>query len=130
MVAEERSNFWQRVGRFALSSRFFIMCMGAALQSHARMFMVPGMGHSTAGSGPHSFATLSALDSWVSDNVVPDALVAVNKAGRGMPLCKFPEQAKYVGGPVNSASSWACPEDDRRPLQIGPDGALAGAADR
>jgi tannase/feruloyl esterase len=102
----------------------------AALQSQARLFMVPGMGHCTAGSGPNSFATLVALDSWVSDNVAPDALVAVNTAGRSMPLCKFPEEAKYVGGPVDSASSWVCPEDDRRLLQIGPDGALAGAAGR
>ena len=88
--------------------------------------MVPGMGHCTAGSGPNSFATLSALDSWVSDKVAPDALVAVNAAGRSMPLCKFPEEAKYISGPVDSASSWVCPEDDRRLLQIGPDGALAG----
>ena len=71
----------------------------AALQSHARLFMVPGMGHCTAGSGPNSFATLSALDSWVSDKVAPDALVAVNAAGRSMPLCKFPEEAKYLAVP-------------------------------
>ncbi len=101
----------------------------AALQSNARLFMVPGMGHCAAGSGPNSFATLSALDSWVSDNAAPDAIVAVNTTtGRSMPLCKFPEEARHVGGPVDLASSWICPADDRRLLQIGPDGALAGAA--
>ena len=44
-----------------------------------------------------------------------------------MPLCKFPEEAKYVGGPIDAASSWVCPATDRRLLEIGPDGALAGA---
>jgi tannase/feruloyl esterase len=101
----------------------------AALQSTARLFMVPGMGHCGAGSGPNSFATLSTLDSWVSDNVAPDGIVAANSmTGRSMPLCKFPEEAEYLGGPVNLAASWVCPADDRRLLQSGPDGALAGAA--
>ena len=98
-----------------------------ALQSRARLFMVPGMGHCAAGSGPNSFPTLSALDSWVSEDVAPEALVAVSTSGRSMPLCKFPEEAKHIGGPVDVASSWVCPEDDRRLLQIGPDGVLAGA---
>jgi feruloyl esterase len=91
--------------------------------------MVPGMGHCAAGSGPNSFATLSALDAWVSDDAAPEAIVATNTAtGRSMPLCQFPEEAKYAGGPVQAASSWLCSADDRRLLRIGPDGALAGAA--
>ena len=73
--------------------------------------------------------SLSALDSWVSGNAAPDGIVAVNTTtGRSMPLCKFPEEAKYVGGPLDLANSWICPADDRRLLQIGPDGALGGAA--
>jgi hypothetical protein len=65
----------------------------------------------------------------VSEDTAPDAIVAVNTTtGRSMPLCQFPEEAAYVGGPLNVASSWACPSNDRRLLQIGPDGALAGAA--
>jgi feruloyl esterase len=101
----------------------------AALQAHARLFMVPGMGHCAAGSGPNSFATLPALDAWVSDGAAPEAIVATNTAtGRSMPLCQFPEEAKYAGGPVQAASSWICSTDDRRLLRIGPDGALAGAA--
>jgi len=99
-----------------------------ALQSRARLFMIPGMGHCSAGSGPNSFATLSALDSWVSHDVAPEALVAVNKSGRSMPLCKFPEEATYIGGVVDSAGSWVCADDDQRLLRIGVDGALAGAA--
>ena len=91
--------------------------------------MVPGMGHCQGGSGPNSFDTLTALDQWVTDGVAPEALRAVNATtGRTMPLCKFPEEAKYVGGPVDAAGSWVCPATDRRLLETGPDGALAGAA--
>lgn len=101
----------------------------AALQSQARLFMVPGMGHCGAGSGPNRFATLPALDSWVSDNVAPNSIVATNATTkRSMPLCKFPEEARYLGGPSNSADSWVCPAGDRRLLQSGPDGTLAGDA--
>jgi len=101
----------------------------ASLQDHARLFMVPGMGHCQGGSGPNSFDTLTALDQWVTDGVAPEALRAVNATtGRTMPLCKFPEEAKYVGGPVDAAGSWVCPATDRRLLETGPDGALAGAA--
>ncbi len=34
----------------------------ARLQEHARLFMVPGMGHCSGGGGPNSFDTLTALD--------------------------------------------------------------------
>jgi feruloyl esterase len=98
------------------------------LQSHARLFMVPGMGHCGGGSGPHSFATLTALDAWVTNGVAPDAIRATaTGGGRTMPLCKFPEEARRLGGPVDAARSWTCRADDRRLLEIGPDGALAGA---
>ncbi len=54
--------------------------------------------------------------------------MAVNAvSGRTMKLCKFPEEARYAGGPVDAASSWACRSDDRRLLEIGPDGAIPGA---
>jgi feruloyl esterase len=100
------------------------------LQEGARLFMVPGMGHCKGGPGPNSFDTLTALDDWVTKGVAPEAIVATNTdSGRAMPLCKFPEEARYVGGPVNVASSWICDPSDRRLLEIGYDGALA-AADR
>ncbi len=99
-----------------------------ALQNQARLFMVPGMGHCSGGSGPNSFATLKALDDWVSNGIAPEAIVASNSGGgRTMPLCKFPEEARYRSGPLDSAGSWACRPEDRRLLEIGPDGALAGA---
>ena len=44
-----------------------------------------------------------------------------------MPLCKFPEEASYVGsGDVNQAVHWTCHAHDKRLLQVGLDGILAG----
>ena len=44
-----------------------------------------------------------------------------------MPLCKFPEQARYKGsGDPNSVSSWSCPQDDKSLLAVGPNGVQAG----
>lgn len=101
-----------------------------SLQMGARLFMVPGMGHCGAGSGPNSFETLTALDEWVSHDVAPDAIMAANGAtGRTMPLCPFPAEARYIGGPVDAAGSWVCPAKDQRLLETGPDGVLAGADD-
>ena len=100
----------------------------AALQQNARLFMVPGMGHCQGGSGPNSFDTLTALDNWVTQGVAPEAIVATNRASaRTMPLCKFPEEARYVGGPVDVAGSWTCDPGDRRLLETGLDGERAGA---
>jgi feruloyl esterase len=102
----------------------------ARLQRHARLFMVPGMGHCVGGSGPNSFATLTALDDWVTQGVAPDGIVAANSGShRTMPLCKFPEEASYLGGPVDVASSWTCEPGDRRLLETGADGELSGADD-
>jgi feruloyl esterase len=99
-----------------------------ALQEHARLFMVPGMGHCRGGPGPNNFDTLQALDNWVSKGIAPDAIIATNTgSGRTMPLCKFPEEARYVGsGDVNNAAHWTCHAHDERLLQVGPDGILAG----
>ena len=47
--------------------------------------------------------------------------------GRTMPLCKFPEMARYKGrGNVNDAANWACPGSDKSMLKIGESGRRAG----
>jgi feruloyl esterase len=100
----------------------------SVLQDHARLFMVPGMGHCKGGPGPNSFDTLKALDDWVTKDLAPEAIVATSSGGgRTMPLCKFPEEARHTGGPVDVASSWACDASDDRLLKVGFDGILAGA---
>jgi feruloyl esterase len=44
-----------------------------------------------------------------------------------MPLCRFPEQARYKGsGDVTDASSWSCPQQDQSLLAVGPNGIQAG----
>lgn len=46
---------------------------------------------------------------------------------RSMPLCPFPQQARYDGkGDVTQAASWSCPADDQRMLEVGPNGESAG----
>jgi feruloyl esterase len=44
-----------------------------------------------------------------------------------MPLCKFPEKARYDGlGDPRDAASWTCPSHDRSLLEIGENGIQAG----
>jgi feruloyl esterase len=108
------------------------------VRSESRLFMTPGMLHCLGGPGPNDFDTLSALDGWVEQDKAPDTIVATkfreNKPGgapsRTMPLCAFPEQARYKGvGDVNAAENWTCPEDDASQLEVGPDGIAAGMGD-
>lgn len=109
------------------------------LQESVRLFMVPGMHHCVGGPGPNFFDTLTPLDNWVDHGVKPDAILATHfvnntppAVDRTMPLCKFPEEARYNGtGPVNSAASWNCPANDRGMLDVGANGKSAGlGADR
>jgi hypothetical protein len=45
-----------------------------------------------------------------------------------MPLCKFPEEASYLGsGNLYVASSWTCNPSDTRMLTVGTAGATSGA---
>jgi len=105
------------------------------LQRGARLFMVPGMHHCSGGPGPNIFDTLTPLQNWVEHGQAPDGIIAThhvnnsaaNPVDRTMPLCKFPEQARYSGkGDVNDAANWSCPSGDRSLLKIGPNGAQAG----
>jgi len=100
----------------------------SALQENVRLFMVPGMGHCGGGTTPNSFETLQTLMNWVEKGQAPDAIAATNTSnGYSMPLCKFPEQATYLGGPTTSASSWTCDPNDQRLLASpGFDGLVAG----
>jgi feruloyl esterase len=100
-------------------------------QEHVRLFMVPGMHHCTGGSFPNAFDTLTALENWVENGVAPDSIIAShttsNVVDRTMPLCKYPEQARYNGsGDVNNAANWTCPPHDRSLLQVGRNGRQAG----
>jgi tannase/feruloyl esterase len=104
-------------------------------QENVRLFMVPDMQHCAGGPGPNVFDTLTALENWVEGGQAPDGIIATHYvdnnpalgADRTMPLCKFPEQARYNGsGNVNDAASWTCPPQDQSLLEIGPNGRQAG----
>lgn len=86
------------------------------LQSFARLFMVPGMGHCSGGPGPNTFDALSSLINWVENGQAPESIVATRSQGgvvvMSRPLCAYPRQARYVGsGPTTDAGSFACVDD-------------------
>jgi feruloyl esterase len=112
------------------------------LQDDVRLFGIPGTAHCSGGglgAGPGSFDALSAMESWVEKGKDPDGLLATlyqptfygvdfsKPLGRTMPLCKFPEMAKYKGsGDVRDAANWFCPSGDRSMLKMGESGRRAG----
>ena len=47
-----------------------------------------------------------------------------------MPLCKFPEMARYGGqGDVKDGANWTCPVQDKGLLKVGPSGREAGVVE-
>jgi hypothetical protein len=90
-----------------------------------RFFRVPGMGHSRGGPATDQFDALTALVNWVEGGIAPDRIIASARGvgnpggvnsdvpanwspGRTRPLCPHPQIARYVGGDIESASSFAC----------------------
>ncbi len=109
-----------------------------ALQKNVRLFMVPGMQHCGGGPGPNAFDTLAPLDQWVANGRAPEQIEATKfvndqrSAGveRRMPLCKFPEMARYKGtGDVKDAANWSCAEEPSL-TEVGPNGLAAGLGKR
>jgi len=93
------------------------------LQSFARLYMVPGMGHCSGGNGPNVFDALSALIQWVEQGQPPEQIVATkfvnNNQTLGIemtrPLCPYPQEPRYTGaGDTKSATSFACLDDGNR----------------
>jgi len=90
------------------------------VQSYARLFLAPGMGHCSGGNGPNTVDYVSPLVNWVETGAAPERLVATkyvnNNASLGVqmtrPLCVYPLEARYGGsGDVNSAANWVCVDD-------------------
>ena len=91
----------------------------------ARLFFVPGMGHSRGGPATDQYNALGALVDWVEYAVAPDRIVAsvrgVGNAGgvnrelpadwtaqRSRPLCPYPLVARYQSGDPEVATSFQC----------------------
>jgi feruloyl esterase len=99
---------------------------GADTARFARLFRVPGMGHTRGGPATDQFDALGALVDWVERGRAPDRIVATargagNPGGvnadvpanwapnRTRPLCPYPAIARYNGsGSIDSADSFSC----------------------
>lgn len=84
---------------------------GAAAQ-WARSFLVPGMTHCAGGPATDGFDGLGALVKWVEQGEAPERVTARGTgalpASTQRPLCPWPQVARYSGGDVNRAESFAC----------------------
>jgi feruloyl esterase len=83
-----------------------------------RLFMVPGMGHCSGGTGPDQFDKMGAIIDWVEHGKAPDQIVASHqtngKADRTRPLCPYPQVAKYKGsGSIDEAENFVCAEEKK-----------------
>lgn len=105
----------------------------ADTQSFARLYMIPGMGHTAGGPGATHVSNATrdsappvedarydmglALYDWVEKGKAPGALVGTHFAnGSGAtgtvqfqrPICVYPKVARYTGGDTNLAESYRC----------------------
>jgi feruloyl esterase len=93
------------------------------VDAFARLFVLPQTGHGLSGNNysvdgegksipvapiPNTFSRLNLLIDWVEKNQAPLKSVVVNAGKRSLPMCSYPAYAKYVSGPVDSASSYTC----------------------
>lgn len=89
----------------------------------ARLFMVPGMSHCSAGPiggtrDTQDAAWLTAIQRWVEEDIAPDASTPDNTViGHGeidgktrtRPYCPYPKVARYAGsGDINEAANFSC----------------------
>jgi feruloyl esterase len=91
-------------------------------KSFVRLYMVPGMQHCGAGSGPNTFGQMgvargdartnigAALERWVEQGIAPERLVAANAAAkRTRPLCPYPLVATWKGsGSTDDEANFTC----------------------
>ena len=89
----------------------------AALDSFARLFVIPQAGHGLTGvkmfSGepvPASYDKLGYLLDWVEKKIAPAKNLTVSAGTSSLPLCSWPEYPRYVDGPPSAASSYQCAE--------------------
>lgn len=80
------------------------------LDARARLFLSPGLNHCGGGPALDDFDPLAALEAWVERGEAPTRLVARGNAfpGRSRPLCPYPQEARYSGGPPEDAASFTC----------------------
>ena len=96
-------------------------------QTSARLFIVPGMGHSRGGPATDNYDMVDAIVNWVEYGKAPDSVLATARGvggtitstnadvpaswspNRTRPLCPYPKVARYNGsGNVESAANFSC----------------------
>jgi hypothetical protein len=90
-------------------------------KSFYKLYMVPGMGHCSGGTGCGTVDWQTYLENWVERGVEPDAIVGSRAAkgdpadpnnyltARTRPLCPYPEVARYLGsGSIDEAANFTC----------------------
>jgi feruloyl esterase len=91
----------------------------ARAQTGMRAFVVPGMGHCSAGPATDRFDALGALVDWVERGQAPERIEASVRPDnpdvpsnwsptRTRPLCPWPLVARYRGGDAEQARSFSC----------------------
>jgi Tannase and feruloyl esterase len=90
----------------------------AATMEFARLFLVPGMDHCGAQSGPGvadtGFDPLPVLEKWVEEGVPPESILMTKTTEDGKtewtrPVCVYPKVAIYKGsGELKDAANWTC----------------------
>lgn len=86
------------------------------LQAHARLFMVPGMGHcwERPAESPALFDPLLAIERWVEGDGAPEFVVARQEGAEGQlvrtrPVCAYPKIAKLIEGEnPDEAAGYRC----------------------
>nr|MBX2838400.1 tannase/feruloyl esterase family alpha/beta hydrolase [Gammaproteobacteria bacterium] len=89
-------------------------------EAFARLFLVPGMGHTRGGPATDQYDALMTLVDWVEKGQAPSRIVAnvqetnddVISQGwstsRSRPLCLYPMKAVYTAGDEEDAASFEC----------------------
>jgi feruloyl esterase len=90
-------------------------------QRFARLFVVPGMGHSRGGPAADQYDLVESLVNWVEKGIKPKNIEAKARGNensevpgswspeRTRPLCAYPKTPMYKGaGDVEDAANWYC----------------------
>ena len=91
-----------------------LVSFDATAAEYYRLFLAPGVGHCSAGTGWYPGAAFEALVSWVEDGVAPETLHARSIGADGsdrvreVNLCRYPAALTYVDGEPALESSFIC----------------------
>jgi len=94
----------------------------ANVQSFYRLFMVPGIGHSSPNGTANPLANpplpapeqlYGVLTNWVEKGTTPSSIVinspSSTPVARSQPICAYPNKATYSGsGDPNAAANYTC----------------------